>query len=546
VAGAVVAALCFMTKPSGALVIALVGSTWLVIVAHASGWNWTRLWAQSGGRGYLVGSALPAAAIFAVAAIAAARSEYFSPENLGFADRVFAVLQDEILTPVSTKLMVHLIGISFGYVMPVLSAIGLALALGQKPLRGHGTAAFMTIAVGLWFWLIQTEPAEIRYFLPFGVMAFILAVPALVGAFDRIAAGWAVGLAILSLAPALAIAVLLFVPQPPPQWQRALGINLDTNMYAAEAAQAGDLLTTLKAEQVDHATVYLHDATQATRAFHGVIDHARLVDPTLPQVALHLPIDWQRPSAYRFDEMAAADFIAFEPLRDQALMGVLRGRRAVSNIYDQVSLFRAWLTALGPEAGVDTVSETRLRLLRLADPVKFEAAWAALEEAHDWPTAFREANPRRWWSVEDVLALPGIGARAVAVAFRRRGEPHPAATLRAAAWPDAEGRTISLWFDGAPAEADSSPGDWYLFAHALDAQGAIIANAQQKLKPMMARDPAQPLRRHDLMFAAPTTGATTYGTGFFRLVDGQIAEMLTVDAAAGADMDGQRARLDRD
>ncbi|MDX2145690.1 MAG: hypothetical protein SFV19_20220 [Rhodospirillaceae bacterium] len=536
VAAALVAALCFMTKPVGGLIMALVGLSWLVLVAQAHDWRWARLRAAPGGLAHVLASATLAAAIMGGAFVAAIRSDYLSLENLAFADRVFAVLQNDILTPVSPALMAHLIGVGPGYVMSGLTVLGLIAALAGAASRGHGWAAAACLGVGIWFWFFQTEAAEIRYFVPFVVMAFVLVAPSLLTGLERLDARAAAGVMAVAMAPGAIVAVLLLAPSAPVAWQRALGINLDANMYAPEVAQARGLLAELKTANRSQAVVYLHIMSQPTRAFQGTIDHARLVEPGAPQVTMFLPIDWQRPSAYRFDELIVADFIAFEPVADAARREALLARRAVANIYDQVAVLQAWFTTLGPDDGVSVVSQTHLTLLRLENPAKFDAAWARLEQAHDWPAAFVAANPRRWWSRADATAEPG--AADAALTFARGLDPVVAVTVPVIALPAPGAPTISVWLAGA--EALAGTGSWYIFAHALDAQGALVGNAQRRVLAVPAPDPDQNLRRYDLTFSGTTAGAAAYGLGVFRLDGGQIAEMLMVTGAA-SDMEGRRA-----
>ena len=79
-------------------------------------------------------------------------------------------------------------------------------------------------------------------------------------------------------------------------------------------------------------------------------------------------------------------------------------KRGVPDFTTEVATFNAWLSYLGESEGVQIVSDSRVRILRIVDRAKFGAALDALEAMHDWPASYRAANVQRWWSADQVAA----------------------------------------------------------------------------------------------------------------------------------------------
>jgi hypothetical protein len=65
----------------------------------------------------------------------------------------------------------------------------------------------------------------------------------------------------------------------------------------------------------------------------------------------------------------------------------------VPDLNAENSLMQAWFSSLTTADGVDMVSETRIRLLRIADRGRFQQALQRLRAAYDWRAEFRAANP---------------------------------------------------------------------------------------------------------------------------------------------------------
>jgi hypothetical protein len=315
---ATAAVLCFSIKPAGLVIMGLIGIIWLMLVAAACGSNIIHLRRDRATWRYVIVSGALAGVIYSIALRAGFFSDYFSAANIAYGVRVLEIFRSEFNFPLNAEQGDLLIRTSFGYGIPILSLLGFIAALCQRHHRGAAVAAALCIAAGTWFWFFQMPISQVRYVAPFGVIVFVVLVPALLAMGERVHLGLVAAISLVAILPAALITGLLIVPDPPLSFQRLAGVNLAAKLYGAEIAQAHDFERTLKAEKISRAKVYLFDLASPSRTFTSVLDYASLVDQTAPNVTVLSPIDWQTPSAFRLDEIRRADFIAFTAHLDPA------------------------------------------------------------------------------------------------------------------------------------------------------------------------------------------------------------------------------------
>jgi hypothetical protein len=361
--------------------------------------------------------------------------------------------------------------------------LGFIAALCQRHHRGAAVAAALCIAAGTWFWFFQMAIiSQVRYVVPFGVIVFVVLVPALLAMGERVHLGLVAAICFVAILPAALITGLLIVPDPPLSLQRLAGVNLAAKLYGAEIAQAHDFERTLRAEKISQAKVYLFDyAASPSRAFTSVLEYADLVDQTAPNVTVLSPVDWQTPSAFRLDEIRRADFIAFTAHPDPATPAYLDLWMNGTELSAQLRLMRPWLNGLGQADGLALVSETSLRLFRVADKDLFWAALDRLEHTNEWPAAFRDANPQRWWSpaeLERRAASADTPITIVNIGFHRRNDPAAFIIHAYALTPERGGARARVWVQKSAAPLPDE--DRFLFTHLVDLQGNILANDQME------------------------------------------------------------------
>jgi hypothetical protein len=520
VAAAAAGGFCLWIKPSGLALIAIVGMTWVLLAGSSIGWNVTTLRHDRNVRRFIVRSFAVATVIFITAVGLVFTSSYFSADNIAFGKRALVILKREFFSAISFSFLAQLVRTSLGFVVPALLAIGLFVSLLRRDSLAHALSAVICLLIGIWLWFFETDAGQIRYFLPCITMAFIVLLPPLLRWLQTIKSSVAYGLMTVAVAPTLITTVLLLSPSPGITWQRALGINLHANDYRAENLQARDLISALQAEGATRAKIYLSNTTSVLRNLQSVWDYARVAGPRVPEITAVVPIDWQRPSTLRSEDLLRSNFIAAENIRDAQARETVLAQRKVTDFPALASLVDAWVSGLGENDGVAVVSETRVKLLRVIDPVKLDAALARLEADYDLPEAYRAANPQRWWSRDDLASRRG-NMLAAPVGFRATPDgPVLRSVLAAEMHASDMGPQLSLWLESAP--EDTLDHEWRIFAHALNAAGEIVGNAESSLLPGRGPSPDKNVRAYTVSFPPLPPTATTVAFGIFKPHDGTI------------------------
>lgn len=402
VVAALVAAYGLCVKPSGLILMGLVGVAWLALIAESAGWSLKQLRDDTTFRRYVAVSLGAAAAIYLCVLVAAFTSPYYSPENIEFGIRNLKIFHEEVVYAVDPRLVAKLLHCSVGW--PVLAAIVLGI-VGAVFARRHVAAAVMsliTVVAGVWFWIFTTNIGDVRYFMPFVTVAFVLAIPRVLDLAERMPPRVTTVAAGLAAIPTLLVTMMLLLPVQPVGLQKYLGVNLFTNLYQAENTQAANLLADLKQPGADVVRqIYVFDTSYANRSFSAVLDYYFAIAPKHVWVRTVLPVDWQRGLAYRCDEIVQSDYLVFQLIPDPTRRYAILAKTVIDDYDDQTIHMNAWASTLGPEQGVEVVSETRLRLLRVIDRTKLAAALQHFTLGYTWPKPFRDNNDSKWWATPD-------------------------------------------------------------------------------------------------------------------------------------------------
>ncbi len=540
---ALLASLCFLTKPAGALIVVTVMCTWFVIVL-------ARLWAgRSGGEFRLRGLRTlgTGAFVFGVLCgpvlLAGFRSSYFSAENVAFGNRALKVLIDSwpSITPSLLHSMIHT---SFGYasvialVAAVLAGLGRlrsrkgALAGEDRALAVGGLiTAIVGLGVGFWFWWIKTGGSEMRYFYPFALMAVMSILPltflALEAASQR--ARYVVR-ALLLLLP-LNGAFLLAQSNPPAVWQRISGVNLTANPAGPDVELGRAVLDAVRQE--GRGTTLYAAWSGDTAVIESLWGFEELAHPNLSNIRVKRPIDWEHQTTFRLAEIGEAGFILSRFVRDPHKRERRLAIASVSSYEAEQHLFEAWFSGIGAKEGVQVFGETdRLRLLRVVDHGRLEAALEVLKRSRQWRPLFLAANPQTWWNGNEISArLAGRRPDASRVGFG--GLFHIEALYLERE--GADFRTYLWW----KREKESPPGEWFFFAHLVDAGGEILANVGVRLADFGGYAAERPYRFDSLTVRLPPGGAPkAIAFGVYRAEAGR-ADTLVADSG-NRDWDNRR------
>jgi hypothetical protein len=194
--------------------------------------------------------------------------------------------------------------------------------------------------------------------------------------------------------PFLLIVALLISHHPPRALQRLAGVNLSTGGFAGEIALGQFLMD--ESARAGHRSLAVYSlALDARKGMVGssAMGHA-IQRGTTPGFYFLCNLDWVRPTVIRRQEIVNADYVLFSPCTDPAEADRRLAQRSVPDWRAEEMIFEAWLTRTGAAEGLEPAGATTLRLLKVADHTKFDAAFAQFMGAHEWRPLFNEENAR--------------------------------------------------------------------------------------------------------------------------------------------------------
>jgi len=479
----IIGVLMIYVKPSGTLLAAIVGSTLMI------GWALDLLGRAGDGRpvrndwGRIAFLGVAQIVLLGGAVHMALHSNYLGQASMAYGNASLAVMRSELNLDFAG--LVSVIHGGLGPFLP-LWAVGSVILLlvdrlaARKEFRSGmgndrllGVAAFLSLIAGAWFWLFASGgQTQIRYFTPFLYVGIFLALGGLVGAMSR--RGRAVrGFAIaFMLVPVGNIVLLLALPKPSLAWQIASGVNVMSGSRSDSIEQALAVINDT-AESTKAVVVYSM-ASNIADAMYEAEFHLHMLKAAKPILVVRRPIDWQRPSTFRTDEIVNASYILFDPRQ----LGV-SGLHKVPDFLAERSVFEDWARRLSVDDGVErrSAGEDSV-LLRIVDPVRLQASLDHLMESHEWRPTFAAANPAKWWS--EVAVENALQQAAPAIERVRFGGRFEVRAVIARPLPD-RGMQMTMWVR--PLVNGDETG-WVMLVHAVDAAGQILATADVELGPM--------------------------------------------------------------
>lgn len=467
----ILAALCailsILIKPVGLAVMAVVGAAWAALTF--SQWRGQQLDLKTAVRG---GMAL--LLLFVITGLVLRHSAYFSHENYEYGVSSMKLLHAEQQTAPTLLQILEKIRVSIG--LPIFILWFLCLACAVRTRQWMSVLCSLAIFfIGCYLWLGRTNLNHVRYFFPFPVMAVVLVVPALIQSAKAWSSKKLAVFSVLAL-PALAMGVLLSVPNPPKNAQFLLGMNLLANRNGDVVKQANELVAQLASEPGRLSIIYYVGGTPKVNAFEGVMDWHRVLGFRGGNSIPALPVDWVRPHAYRLDEMFRARFIAFEPLENA--QQVLQTHEAVDSYDAEQTLIRAWLTTLSPKDGVEVRSDGSIRLLEVVDRLALNKAGIDLAHGRKMRDEFvRGFHPLTGVPIQDAANLPGnFLTKPIDLSF----DGHVVARALAVTRTEAGENTIyHIVFQQLQALPSSEDGAWQVFVHVLDKNNQTIKEGYQ-------------------------------------------------------------------
>ncbi|HNR13507.1 MAG TPA: hypothetical protein PKM59_09360 [Thermodesulfobacteriota bacterium] len=404
VLGILASAFTLLIKPAALLVMALIGFVWVVYVAAPLLSSGVAYLQDKRVRRYIGMGMAAFAFVYGVVLLACFSSQYYSTVNIEFGIQSIAIAK-RVSTVDWLPLLIYIIRPTIGWHWLVLLVLALAGSVRLKrpkewrPVRGALDifSAGAILIAGMWFWIIYTWITQVRYLFPFVLMAITVCFPRIVLSCSALSTRYKNVLKGFLIIPFFLILVLLHFPNSPISVQHWLGIDLTAGSFYAELQQSGRLIERARTEGRD-TVVYCPTAGMSfpCDAFICAGGYHKLLRLELPSLVGLGPIDWSRDSVLRFSEIAASDYVIFEPVKDSALRKKYLSLKTIPDFTQEILVFEAWLTDAGEAQGLAVESESAIRLLKVVNPLSFSNALEALKSAYQWGTVFQTANPLTW------------------------------------------------------------------------------------------------------------------------------------------------------
>jgi hypothetical protein len=484
--GALVGALTLFVKPAGLILTPIFCFLWAteLIARH---WPILAQWRENRTlKRYSICTASLLAAVFAAAAAESFGSEYLSRANLAFGYNGQKIVLDmykdvslwSLISPqIQASVGWHWLGAAM--VAAVLLLGGITVRLSRGSMRSADfrfLAALATLGVGAVWWVEFAGPAQIRYLYPFVMIFLVVLLPDILATAELVLPRWARRvLAAACVAPMGIIIGLLFMDAPNLKAQWLAGVNLSTGQFSQDV-QMGDLLVDQARQQGRSLKIYVIPPDQRSAVVEAEGMYFNLVHPDVPTFQTERPNDWVHPIMVRRTALVQADYLIFDPVRDADRLQSLLAQPTVNDAAIESDVVSGWLTQASADQGLQIMSESDLRLVKVTDHAKLDEAFGRLIPKHHWRDLFYAENNAPVILTRDALlaaADRGVpGGRDV-----RFGERF---VLRGAVLaPKGEGLQMELFWESLAEQ----PLKYFVFVHLIDPSGKMLAQADYEQAP---------------------------------------------------------------
>jgi len=484
--GIVTGALTLLVKPAGLVIMPILGFLWATELA-ATYWPIRAGWRENENlKWYSIRTVALLVLVFAGVTAACLGSEYLSRININLARNSLNVVIDMFKNVPLLSLISSQIQSSLGWhwlfgsmIATLLLLVGIGARASRGSMRGEDfrfLAALATLGLGILWWVELAGPAMIRYLYPFVTIFLVVLLPEILAAADRVLPQWSRrALAVPCLAPLAVIAALLFMDAPPIKGQWLMGVNLSAGQFGQEV-KMGDLLADQAGREGRILKVYVIPMDERPGVVEAEGIYRNLLHSDAPTFQIQRPNDWIHPTLVRRKQFVEADFILFYPVRDANRLRALLTLPVVNDPAVESELFSAWLTQASEEQGIQTVSEGDLRLVKVIDRAKLDAAFGRLASRHRWRDLFDAENNEPVVLTQDAL----VSAADRSVPSGRDVRFGDRFLLRSAELtPKDGGLKIDLLWESLVEQ----PLKYFVFVHLIDQSGKILAQADYEQSP---------------------------------------------------------------
>ena len=515
----VLAALTMLIKPSGGMVMALLGAVWFFMMAAM----WLRVrkeahaaaeWRVDARRGLIT-----LLGIYLVVGLLCLDSKYLSSENFGFAKKALVVMKAALkISWADLPGLLHnsvgdavLVWIGLNVLLFALfSAYHKVTSSERLNLWGCVAAAIFVWLGGAWYWLIgQAGGNQIRYFYPFVWMGLIFLVPPAIDLWQRRRMFFRTLIVLVCFLPVVNTGLLLLDGNPSPEWQKRSGVSISLGTSTPIINQARDFLRQVRqvGKNVD---IYALSSGAAVMTFESVGTYEWYVRPEQPTYKTHLQIDWANGFVTRIEELLSCQYLLFRPMRDAAAVTAALNVREINSFDQENKAFHAWMTGLSVQDGVQKASESEnVKVWKISDPRRFARSLQHFIDQRQWRPAFIKENPRIWWShaeIRSVMTKPVMEDVNFADRYLVKA---------IGAQPSGQGMNLEFWFDVLQGR-EKDVGEYAFFFHLIDSGGAIKASRQVMADQLTGVLPTAPWRYVRVSFDHVPKEVTGIGWGIYR------------------------------
>jgi hypothetical protein len=539
---ALTSSFCILLKPSGTLVAAMIGLTWasLALIQLKGAWSLPPERIAVGK--YLVTGALIIGIADVLILAAALSSDYLSPHNFKDGLASAAEIKSEFTLPVSFLWLIVHKGLGGAFVLWMVLAIA-AIILGSRSahrnptqssnsrlLAGAAVAAILFLTFGIWFWQIASGFSQIRYGMPFFLIAWILTVPALTQIWTHAPRLLTSCIAAIMLAASTNLGLLLLQENPSSAWQHLSGTAISAGRTSSVINQLKQLVEAPR-QRAEFVYSFKDEADDATLT--SLCDQHNLFYPEKPQIKVRRAMDWTRGRIHRIDEIYSSDYLLFSPSRDRVVGASGQAGTQSKDFYAEQSAFVAWANSLAPADGVEVVFDSpSARLLHVRDHDSVGRSLLHLVSNYQWRPVFIDANRGNLWHSEadltsDIAIHPPLLENIEFSDFIK---------LRSL-WVERDGAVaqVRLWWQ--PLSRLTDDRNLRFFVHVIDDAGNIVQNNEVKLHFIDRDDVAdRAIRLSEGSIIVPL-GSRRIAVGFFR---GDHAEEVLEANAGERDWGGRR------
>jgi hypothetical protein len=391
-----VSAYTLLVKPSGLLVMLIVGWIWavemLLSARPAPGQPPPR-----GFKSYFWITAICGAAIYLLVSAACFFSDYLGTANLATGIKAQAILR----LVYSDRTWMHAV---WTYVRPTLGwpwaitflllltagLIRAAVQLVRRKLaatQGRLMAALMVLLVaGVWW--IGFAGVEARYLFPFILIVVAWGLPEVMPLLRRLNPPTRSLIAVLCVVPTVLLIGMLWLRHPPAALQHALGYNLSTGGH-------GEVVTLAKAmigeSRASGKPIVIYSEADYTGGVIHAVDLLESINGQVPPaLAWVRPIDWVRDPGIRFSDLKAVDYILQENTGPQQMPAE---RSSMATLGQEIAAYKLWLASLDESDGVKRLGNEQLIYLKITDKGKLADSFRKFVRRFVWRREFEHNNP---------------------------------------------------------------------------------------------------------------------------------------------------------